>query len=458
MGVTIGFEDELQNMEDTSEFSEQKKQEIVTKAKVVLIKIPEKRKEEVLRGFDCVVVNTFDDDYHSTDEEREQHNRFAKDANKIRKMKRIYRRLDEYIIAVREHLKFLDKVAEGNGVYDPEEFKKMFFKGKINIVGMRFPKYKGPNRKDVNYKYLAEFALSGADPSEIIPKWQRDDYEDDDPQQLIKELFTDDELKFIFSPLTKEEARYEYELFDENEDDQDGIPVGVTMTNKDTKKLVKAQPELVAKLKEIKREKNTINKLNDAFLHNTIVEDIDEISRYEANYGFVSKADVPEFKGDVFSSKDYNKYMQKLKDYEDNNIYTNYHGKDKSLGEIKELELKEILEQDGWNIRNFAENKMQEKRMKKLQKRDNKKIKQVKRHLMAIEKRRKSRIEGDESYKDFKKKKKKKVKDKAKKKEMKSNVKKDLNNILMAKANVKEETFKEYEERALDLTGLFGDE
>lgn len=450
----VGFVGEVDDNNELQEATIEKKQEVVEKAKKVIVHIPKNRIPQILEGFDCVVVNSFGDDYHCSDKEREERNKFAKDAKKIKSMKRIYRKLDEYVVAVREHLKFLDKVAEGNGVYEPDEFKKLFFKGKINIVGMRFPKYKGPNRKDINYKYLAEFVLSNADPSEIIPKWQRGDYEDPDMDNIVDEMFTKEELEYIFTPLSEKEARFEYELFDPNEDDQDGTNVSVTLTTKQSKKLIKYQPELVAKLKEMKRERHTIDRLNDTFLHNTIADDISEIAKYDANYQYVSKSDIPEFSGDIMDDKNYYKYMQRLQEFEDNNTYVNYHGKDKTLGEVKELELKEILERDDWNIRNFAENKLQEKKLKKLQKRDKRKEKQLKKHLMDIQKRRESRM-NNESYKEYKKKAfKKKKKDKKKDvKETVKNTKKDINQILLGD---KSQSFKEYKEKALDLTGLFG--
>ncbi len=450
----VGFVGEVDDNNELQEATIEKKQEVVEKAKKVIVHIPKNRIPQILEGFDCTVVNSFGDDYHCSDKEREERNKFAKDAKKIKSMKRIYRKLDEYVIAVREHLKFLDKVAEGNGVYEPDEFKKMFFKGKINIVGMRFPKYKGANRKEINYKYLAEFVLSGADPSEIIPKWQRGDYEDPDMEEIVNDMFTKEELEYIFSPLPEDKAKYEYELFDPNEDDQDGTNVGVSLTSKQSKKLIKSQPELVAKLKEMKRERRTIDRLNDSFLHNTIADDISEISKYDANYQYVSKSDVPEFSGDIMNDKDYYKYMQRLQEFEDSNTYVNYHGKDKTLGEVKELEFKEVLERDDWNIRNFAENKLQEKKLRKLQKRDKRKEKQLKKHLMDIQKRRESRM-NNESYKDYKKKAFKKKK-KDKKKDVKETVKKtkkDINQLLIGD---KSQSFKEYKKEALDLTGLFG--
>ena len=474
MPVTIGFEGEVDNGQ-VSEVTEEKKQEVIEKAKRVMIKIPQKRIPEILKGFDCVVVNSFGDDYHLSDEEREKRNKFAKDAKKLRKMKRIYRRLDEYVVAMREHLKFLDVVAEGNGVYDPEEFKVLFFKGKINIVGMKFPKYKGPNRKEVNYKYLAEFILSDANPDEIIPKWQRSDYEDEDPEELRKRLFTDEELDYVLSPLTEEEGRFEFRLFDPDEDEQDGTNVAVMLSNKECKKLTKAQPELMAKIKEMKRERRTVDRLSDAFLHNSIAEDISEIAKYDQNYGYVSSDDVPEFKGDILNDKDYYTYMRKLQEFEDKHTYVNYHGKDKTLEEVKELEFKEILEREGWNIRAFAENREQEKKLKRIQKRDKKKEKQLKKHLMELQKRRESRENGDSSYKDFKKSKKKKknkkdnIKERIMKKEKRS--KKESKDVHEVVERTKEDfkqlllnefapegvtSFKEYEERALDLTNLFG--
>lgn len=456
MAITIGFADEMEQTNGQEEISIKKQQEIIEQAKKIIVKIPERRIPEILEGFDCVVVNIFDDDYHATDEEREKNNMFAKYAKKIKSMKRIYRRLDEYVVAVREHLKFLDKVAEDNGVYSPEEFKKMFFKGKIDIVGMRFPKYKGPNRKDINYQYLAEFVISGNDPIEILPKWQRNDFDEEDEID-VDNYFTDEELKEIFRPLTKEESRYEYTVFNADEDSQDNVPVGVTLTTKQSKKLIKSQPELVAKLKEMKLERRTLDKLSDSFLHNSIYDDISEIAKYDQNYYYVSDSDIPEFHGDVLNDKDFYKYMKALNEFEENNVVVNYSGKDKTVGEVKELELKQILEEDGWNIRNFVENREQEAKMKKIAKRDKKKEKELKRHLLDIQERQKARKNGEKYIPKKHKEKDKKNKEKKKDlKDIKKKVDGDFTDLLMESVGATESSFKEYKERALDLTGLFG--
>ncbi|MBR6908109.1 hypothetical protein IKN40_06630 [bacterium] len=457
MAFTIGFADEMQQ-EVSEEISVKKQQDIIDRAKKVMIKIPERRIPEILKGFDCVVVNTFDDDYHLTDEEREKNNSLQKYAKKLKSMKRIYRRLDEYIIAMREHLKFLDKVAEDNGVYDPDEFKMMFMKGDIKIVGLRFPKYKGPNRKDINYKYLTEFILSDGDPKDMLPKWQRDDFDEDEEDIDVDRFFTKEELNAIFSPPTKKESKFDYRVFNADEDSQDGIPIAVPLSAKNSKSIIKNQPEFVIKLKEMKREKRTLSRLSDSFLHNTISEDISDIARYDKNYHYISKSDIPEFHGDVLNDDEYNKYMKKLQEFEDNNVYADYAGKEKTLGEIKELKVKEMLESEGWNLRNFVENREQEEKLKKIQKRDKKKEKQLKKHLLEIQKRTEARKNG-EVYKSKKKKKKKKSKDSDKRKsksEIKDRVSKDFDDILMRSVGANDSTFKEYKERVLDLSDMFG--
>ena len=59
-----------------------------------------------------------------------------------------------------------------------------------------------------------------------------------------------------------------------------------------------------------------------------------------------------------------------LQEYEDENIKENYNGRMKSLSEIRELELKALLEENGWNIRALYNNKEKEEKLRKAMKRD----------------------------------------------------------------------------------------
>ena len=147
MAVRIGFDDE--DTLDLSTLSTKKQEDIIKEVRKKTVYLSEKRAKEFLEtGYDCVVVNVFyDDDYHLSDEEKEANSAFYKEFVKYNKMKNTYRKLDEYVVKVRELLKCLDLVAESNGIYDTDKFKKLYLKGKIEIVGLKWPRFKGKERK-----------------------------------------------------------------------------------------------------------------------------------------------------------------------------------------------------------------------------------------------------------------------------------------------------------------------
>lgn len=161
---------------------------------------------------------------------------------------------------------------------------------------------------------------------------------------------------------------------------------------------------------------------------------------------------MPEFKGDMSSNKDYRKYIQKLQEYEDENIKQNYNGRMKSQEEIRELEMKAMLEENGWNIRALYHNKEKEERLKKAFKADKKKEKALKAKLIAIQDRNKRRRMGEIDEDGVSSKSKKKKKKKGKKNSVdqyKDNAKKSTNEFLMSTVN-HDGDFDDYKQDSLD--------
>ena len=225
--IYIGMEDpelqqEVQFDEDGNPISnhgdgydEEQKEKIRNKT----VYIPEKRIEQFKADYDCVVVMDFGDEYHLSEEEREEKNRFYKAFRKFSKYKHKYRKLDEYVEAMREALKCLDFVAENNGVYSPEEFKKLFFRDKIYINGLVFPKYSGKNKKNISWDYVTEFILSDRDPKEILPSKEENFYSEDELEELEGRLFDEGELDRITRELTPEEITEQNKFYDVEERD-----------------------------------------------------------------------------------------------------------------------------------------------------------------------------------------------------------------------------------------------
>ena len=149
ISTKIGFDDDevFEENENDSEDDLAKKrkesgQHFVDFSSHKEVFLPERRKQQLLQQYDCVVVNDFGDDYHLSDEERAEKNQFYNVFKELRKYKHVYRKIPEYITVMRKMLEALDIIAESNGVFPPEKFKKMFLRGEIEICGLTFPKYK----------------------------------------------------------------------------------------------------------------------------------------------------------------------------------------------------------------------------------------------------------------------------------------------------------------------------
>jgi hypothetical protein len=423
-----------------------------------------RRLEQLKEELSCVVVHDFGDEYHLSEEERREKNALYDAFKKFRKYKHTYRKLDEYVVVMREALSCLKAVAENNGVYSEDEFIKLFLRKKIEIAGLRLPRYKGRNRKALSWDFVTEFILSNDPPEDILPKPREELITEDEYEEAEQQLFDAGQMDIILRPVTeKEQAKFD-EFFDIEEDKQVDNGMAVELSKKDQKALMKAQPELMYTIKEGRRNMKSIANL-DRLAYTLTDDDLDMIELNDKKYQYVSSSDYPVFEGDLNSGKNYHKYIMKLQEYENTQIKENYSGRLKTKEEIYELELKQELEANGWNLRNLYENKDKEKRLKKAQKRDKKQEKKIKEKLLAVQNRRKRRMGEDvdnEAYKKGKKKKKGKGKNKdrdkadikkAKKlKKLKKQKEKDVENFMNNAAILRSDSdsFDEYEKDVLD--------
>lgn len=459
--IRIGFDDDEKPSrydDDSDELIHGDGYEELFKKKTSVF-IPEHRIEEMKKEFDCVVVRDFGDDYHLSEEERNEKNKFYQAFKKFNRMKKKYRKLDEYVIAMREALQCLDFVAENNGVYSSEEFKKLFLRKKIYISGLEFPKLIGRERKNISWEYLTEFILSNNDPKDILPKKNGDELLSEEDYETQKEiLFSEDELKYILESPTDEEEARSHMFFDPEDDtvgDNDNIVV--PMSKKDMKLIIKDQPEFMYTIKEMKKARRSMENLS-GLAYNLMNEDIEYITQYDRKHNIVSNSDdVPQFKGDMTKGSDYRRYMMELEEWEQENITDDYHGRQKTLGEIQYLELKSMLEENGWNIRAIYGNKEKEKKLARIKEKEKKREKELKKKLLAVQNRRKRRM-GEDIDTTSKKKKKKATSKKGKSKKDKS-VKKyqrqaeeDINDILLGTAGRLSGDFDDYEKDVLDFS------
>lgn len=389
--IKIGFDDDpmVNNRYDEEEDDEQRDGPSV-KCKIQPVYISPERYEKVKATFDHTVVHEFGDEYHKTEEERRAKNAYYETFKRLKKAKKTYRRIDEYVDVMRIALQCLDAVAENNGIYDPEEFKLMFLNGEIYINGLEFPKYKGKDRKNYSWTYIAEFIVSDRDSSELVAETGANMLTHEELEESRNRLFTPEELSVI----------------DSSEEKTKSIKM---LSGKSLKKIIKAQPDFAYILKEYRRSEKEQAKKNalyyDSHLASSmIMSDIEDIARYDAKHGFRSSDDIPEFHGDLMNDTDYSKYLYELKEFEDNQIKENYHGKMKTLAEIRELDIKEMLERGGWDIRALYDNKERERKLEKDRKRDKERKKRLMRKLAELDKREAKR--GSVSKKKKKKKKK----------------------------------------------------
>ena len=378
------------------------------------------RFEEMKKAYTRVAVHDYGDEYHLSEEERKKRFRYYEAFAKVSRCKRKYRKLDEYVKVYRLCLDCLKIVAEDNGAYEPNEFMKLVIKGDIKVFGLNFPKYVGRDRKDINWEYVAEFISDySRDPSELVRK-------KDSPtltmteEESLKMLFDEDQLNEIIDSIENPKEDEVFMPFDEDDEYETRDNVAVVADKKETKKLIKFAPEFLKCVKEEIREQRRRGSLNsrlNSLTFELVEDDFEYISRMDRERGYYSEYEEPEFTGSVMNRKDYMKYLLSLETYENENIKENYRGKTRSRDQINEMEVKDILENSGWNIRNLYNNKEKEKKLKKIRKREKKYEEELKKRLMQQQSKNKKLKEKELEFNANSSKKKKKGKKKKKKKE-----------------------------------------
>lgn len=379
--------------------------------------ISEKKRKELEEVYSRVAVHDFGDDYHLSEEERRKRNKYYEVFAKLKKCKRKFRKLDEYVKVYRLCMNALQVVAEENGIYDPDKFIRMTIRGDIEVYGLSFPKYVGKNKKDINWNYVNEYIVyPEKDVSELV-KSKDDDMEDMDEEDIVERLFEEDELKALEEAIHHNEDDDIFMSYDEDNNNGDRDDVAVVATSKETKELTKHAPEVVRAIKdaarEAKRNRNRNNRLN-SYVFNMTEDDFEYIAKLDNRRGYNSDSDIPEFQGDIMKRGDYKRYMYALDNYERHQIKRNYNGKMRTEEEINEIELLDALESAGWNVRALYKQKEKEKKLKKAYKKDKKREEELKKRLLAVQsrnKKRKSKVEFDSKKKKKDKKKKKKSKE-----------------------------------------------
>lgn len=372
--------------------------------------LTEKEKEELREAYSYVVVNDYGDEYHMSDEDRKRKFKYYEAFSKIRRCKRKFHKLDDFVKVYRLCLDCLSVVAEGNGVYDPDKFSKMVIRGQIEVFGLHFPKYIGKDRKDINWEYVSEFIMDRSkDPSELSKSYETELSKMPD-DELRKQLLSDEEFEKIMNAVGSKPGEINL-----NPDEEYIEKYGIVQmaSKKEFKNLLEISPYILKSIKEAakeqRRRERDRGRLN-SFVYEMRNEDFDYIAGIDRQRGYQSMSDMPIFKGDIMNRDDYMLYLKALDDYENTQIKVNYHGKMRTQAEIDELELKDALESAGWNVRNLYKGKDEEKKLKKAYKRDKKREEELKKRLLEVQKRQEKRGKSSIEFNAKKKKKKRKKK------------------------------------------------
>lgn len=380
--------------------------------------ISEDKMKEMAAKYQVVCIHDYGDEYHMSEEERTQKNRYYQVFSKVIRCKKKYRKIDEFVRTYRFCLECLREVAEHNGVYDPDKFIKMVLKGEITVFGLSFPKYIGKDRKSINWKYVTQFILSGDDPKNLV-LGKVDSYERMSEEEAYQTLFTDEERSKLDKSIDDyiEHPDESITPFYGEDDDTHGDvhdSLAVAATKKETRKLTEETPEVIRTIRETEKQRRKSNALRRN-LHSYAFEmnddDYRKIEAMDRARGIHTESDIPEFKGDLMNRSDYRRYLYRLRQYELENIKENYGGKMRTLEEIQEIELKDALEKAGWNLRALYKAKSEEKKLRKAYKEDKKREEELKKKLLALQKRQKKRKKNSEIELNSKKKKKGKKKE-----------------------------------------------
>ena len=436
------------------EIDEQKKQ----KEKIYKLKerqlsnvyIPEEELEELRKSYSRSIVQDFDDTYHMSKEDRkEMEERYSKFIA-LKKQRKKIRKIDQYIYCHRLCEDILNDVAETNGVYSPEKFKKLVLKGEINVEGLTFPKLQGKARKAFNWDYIYENYILNrdADPKELMKTGEGEDIEDDNIEELSKQYFGDGELDRILDNYDPD-AIVEDHMIDPDEDDPS---IAIEGDKKSKKMLIKVSPIILSEIK--KREKlDRRQKRASSYLTDIEESDLEFIDKYDMKRNKKKeKEGIPEFTGDIMNKHDVDEYMMEIDEYERENTFVDYHGKRVNINDLNELEMQELMDQNNWNIRNLYENKKAEKKLKKEKERYRKKEKQLKKMLVQLQQRKEG---GKDKINGINTKKKKDGLSKKKKKKVKKKHKKELNkldDVFMDINDATQESFSEYRKDMEDFT------
>lgn len=196
-------------------------------------KYTEKEMEQIRQSCMSTIVHDFSDHdfFHMTDEERAENDMLAEVGMKLGTLKRTYRKVDQYIEAMRVVVQAWELLErEGNFAHTSEEFFKLVSEGKIFSNRIIMPKLKRFDQYnlDLIVRYISNPEL---DPKDLVPaKEEKKDFDlFDDFYVDIEELMKDNMLVEVYYNEFMDEKRQEYKKahnlpLDQDIPDDDSIP------------------------------------------------------------------------------------------------------------------------------------------------------------------------------------------------------------------------------------------
>ncbi len=174
-------------------------------------KYTEQEMEEIRNGAKRTIVHDYseNDRYHISDEERVKNDSLAELSAKLGGLKKMYRKVDQYIYAMRivvEAWEMLEK--KENFVHDSKEFYQMVSSGKIYHSGILMPKLKSMDKYnlDLLVMYISNPEL---DPTDLVPKdemkkrdpfyddWDDEEDDEESEEEEMARLMSPEEIQFI---------------------------------------------------------------------------------------------------------------------------------------------------------------------------------------------------------------------------------------------------------------------
>ena len=171
-------------------------------------KYTEKELEDIRASCESSIVHDFGefDIYHLSDEERAENDSLSELGMKLDKLKKVYRRVDQYIEAMRVVVEAWELLeSKDNFLYSKDEFFRLVAEGRIFNSRITTPKLK--NFKDYNPELIIRYISNPhLDPKDLVPPDERDKYQmlsddydefEETEEETMERLLSPEEVQYI---------------------------------------------------------------------------------------------------------------------------------------------------------------------------------------------------------------------------------------------------------------------